>query len=408
MMKFLKNLWNNIATILTALMLAIIVWVSSVVSADPNVNAEFSNPIEVQIVGLADDQTLVGGYQDTVIVNLGAPQSKWDQLIGHSDYITATIDVTDLGSGEYILPIDIEVGLSPVRVISVNPPEVKVKVENVVSVEKAVHAVTIGELATGYQTDELSSEDLWANVSGPESIIANVDQVVAVIDISGLRETVDHEVTLRALDEDGLEISGLDITPATTIVTHEISQSGGYRDVSVTVDIINEPDSGYRLTYISVFPTTVTLFSTDPLLIANMPGFVRTEEIDLSGLTEDTSTRVLLVLPEGVSLESEQKTVLVQIGVSAIESSATIKVPIQVIGLISGLEAILPYDEIELLVSGPLPVLDTLTVEDILMVINLSGYSTGTYLVTPQIESIPDDLVIDTIIPAIEVTIQSN
>jgi len=408
MMRFLKGLWSNIATILTALVLAIIVWVSSVVSADPNVNAEFLNPIQVQIVGLADDQTIVGDIQDTVYVNLGAPQSIWNQLNVNSEYVTATVDVSNLGTGEYFLPIEIEVGLKPVRVISVNPSEVKVQVENIVSVEKAVHVVTVGELATGYQADELSHEDLWTNISGPESVVAKVDQVVAVIDISGLRETVNQEVTLRVLDEDGLEISGLEITPATTIVTQEISQSGGYRDKTVSLDLIGELEKGYKLTNIAVTPSLVTLFSSDPSIVASMPGYVRTEQIDISGLTEDMEIQVLLVLPEGVSLESEEKTVLVQIGVSAIESSATIEVPIEVIGLISGLEVVLPYEELDLLISGPLPVLETLTADDILLVINLTGYSAGTYLVTPQVESLPDDLIVDTIIPEIEVTIRSN
>jgi len=408
MMRFLKGLWSNIATILTALVLAIIVWVSSVVSADPNVNAEFLNPIQVQIVGLADDQTIVGDIQDTVYVNLGAPQSIWNQLNVNSEYVTATVDVSNLGTGEYFLTIEIEVGLKPVRVISVNPSEVKVQVENIVSVEKAVHVVTVGELATGYQADELSHEDLWTNISGPESVVAKVDQVVAVIDISGLRETVNQEVTLRVLDEDGLEISGLEITPATTIVTQEISQSGGYRDKTVSLDLIGELEKGYKLTNIAVTPSLVTLFSSDPSIVASMPGYVRTEQIDISGLTEDMEIQVLLVLPEGVSLESEEKTVLVQIGVSAIESSATIEVPIEVIGLISGLEVVLPYEELDLLISGPLPVLETLTADDILLVINLTGYSAGTYLVTPQVESLPDDLIVDTIIPEIEVTIRSN
>jgi YbbR domain-containing protein len=405
MMRFLKGLWSNIATILTALVLAIIVWVSSVVSADPNVNAEFLNPIQVQIVGLAEDQTIVGDIQDTVYVNLGAPQSIWNQLNVNSEYVTATVDVSDLGTGEYFLPVEIEVGLFPVRVISVNPSEVKIQVENIVSVEKAVHAVTVGELATGYQADELSHEDLWTNISGPESVVAKVDQVVAVIDISGLRETVNQEVTLRVLDEDGLEIRGLDITPATTTVTQEISQSGGYRDVTVSLDLVGKLETGYKLTNHAVTPSLVTLFSSDPSIVASMPGFVRTEEIDISGLTEDIEIQVLLVLPEGVSLESEEKTVLVQIGVSAIESSATIEVPINVIGLISGLEVILPYEEMELLISGPIPVLDTLIADDILLVLDLTGYSKGVYLVTPQVESLPDDLIVDTIIPEIEVTI---
>ncbi|MCK5347329.1 MAG: hypothetical protein KAR20_28160, partial [Candidatus Heimdallarchaeota archaeon] len=64
MMRFLRKLWSNISTIITAFIFAIIVWVSSVVSADPNINADYSHAIPVQVIGLADDKTLVGGFQE--------------------------------------------------------------------------------------------------------------------------------------------------------------------------------------------------------------------------------------------------------------------------------------------------------------------------------------------------------
>ena len=405
-MKFFQKLWNNISTIIIAFILAIIVWVSSVVSADPNVNAEYSEPIQIQIIGLAEDQTLVGAIQETVIVKLGAPQSIWDQMNGSSEYISATVDVSNLESGDYFLTVDIEVEHSPVRVISIFPAEIKIQVENIISVEKAVRAVTIGELATGFQADELSIDDLWANISGPEYLVNQVDQIVAVVDITGKRDTITQEVSLKILDKDGLEISGLEIIPSTTYVTQEISQPPGYRDVTVSLDLIGELEVGYKLTNHSVSPSLVTLYSSDPSIVANMPGFVRTEPIDLSGLTSDTELRALLVLPEGVSLESEEKTVLIQIGVSAIESSDTLKVPIQIVGLTSGLEAVLPYLDIDLLISGPIPILDILVPGDILLVIDLTDYEIGTYLVTPIVESLPESLVIDTNFSEIEVTIQ--
>ncbi len=406
-MQFIRKLWSNISTIMTAFAFAIIVWVSSVLSADPYVPTVYFEPIPLQIVGLADDQILVGDVQETVIVKLGAQESIWQQLNENGEVISATLDVSDLKAGEHFLSIDIDVNLSAVSVISVTPSDVRIYLENIVHIDKSIHAVTVGELATGFQADDLNLDALWVNISGPESAVERVDQVIAVLDISGKRDSVSQQASLQVLDSDGKEIEGLNLSPSTINISQEISQSPGYRDVAVTVDLIGNIEPGYKLTNISVSPTTVTLSYSDPQAVADMPGFVKTEVINLAGLTEDLEMRVLLVLPDGVSLESEEKTVLVQIGVAPIQSSDTFKIPIQIIGLTSGLEAILPYIDLDILISGPLPILETLLPDDILLVVDLTDYEIGAFLVTPKIESIPENLIIDTIISEVEIIIQS-
>ena len=52
--------------------------------------------------------------------------------------------------------------------------------------------------------------------------------------------------------------------------------------------------SGYRLTNISVFPPTVTVFSTNPSLVDRLPGFVETSPLDLTGVKDDIDIRLPL------------------------------------------------------------------------------------------------------------------
>ena len=406
-MKVLKNIWKNISTILISFLLAILVWVSAVVSEDPN-KTELMEPIQVEIVGLAENKLLVDGNDEEVVVELDAPQSIWDQINSNGDLVLAKVDVSGLSAGEYFLPIELVINTKPVREISLNPSEIKVVIENLVSEEKAVSVITVGELATGFQSDELNYNDLWANISGPESLVNQVDQIVAVLDISGKRETLSQEVTLQILDSEGKDISGLVIVPELTIVTQTISPSGGYKNVAVLLESIGEPAAGYRFTNISVTPDFVTLYSSDPVIYASIPGFVMTESIDITGLTENWDGRVLLNLLDGVYFQSEEKTVLVQIEVSPIQSSDILKVSIQSTGLLSELEVVLPYETIELLLSGPMPILDSISEEDFLLLIDLTDLGIGTHLVLPTVESYPDGLNIDTIIPEIEIIIQET
>jgi len=175
----------------------------------------------------------------------------------------------------------------------------------------------------------------------------------------------------------------------------------------VIVRVIYEgaPADGYRLTSITPTPQILTIFSSDAQLIRAMPGFVETEPIDLTGATDDIEQRVRVVLPDGVFIDGEQS-VLVLVGIAAIESSLTLNLPIEMIGLQPGLEAALSPETVDVIVAGPLPILDGLQPLDIRVVLDMAGLQAGVFNLAPRVEIIPVGLTVDTILPAtIEVTI---
>ena len=148
------------------------------------------------------------------------------------------------------------------------------------------------------------------------------------------------------------------MSPDTVTVTQPITLLGGYRYVIVRPVSVGQVASGYRLTNIFVSPVGIVVFSSDPELVNNLPGYVETQPIDLTGKTDDFETLVDLNLPEGVSVVGDPK-VLVQVSIAAIESSLSISLPVEVIGLAPGLEVISPAT-VDVILSGPVPVLNTL------------------------------------------------
>jgi YbbR domain-containing protein len=243
-------------------------------------------------------------------------------------------------------------------------------------------------------------------VYGPQSLVELVDEVRAVISIDGARETINSKVTLQPMDEDGQVISGVSLSPETITVTIQIVQAGGYRDVAVRVETIGTPLAGYRVTNISVSPPTVTLFSSDPQLVLDIPGFVSTLPLDLTGASDDIEVRLALDLPEGITMVGDEQSVQVQVGIAAIETSITLTVPIQIIGLGSGLEAEVSPTTVDVFLTGPLTVLEALNHEDIIVFVSLTDLGPGSYLVAPQVDVLPEKVVLEAINPdTIEVTI---
>jgi YbbR domain-containing protein len=263
-----------------------------------------------------------------------------------------------------------------------------------------------GEVAIGYQVGDISLEPVKVVVSGAQSQVQKVTRARVSIDLNRIREDFDQFIKVEALDDRGQPVSGVSVSPETVQVLLPVTQQGGYRDVAVKVTTLGRVASGYRLTDISVSPPVVTIYSEDPALVNSLPGVLETQPLDLQNVQEDIATRLKLSLPAGISVIGEQ-TVLVQAGVSPIESSVTISSQsIEIVGLDSNLNVQISPTSVDIILSGPLPLLETLTRQSVRVTVDLTGLSAGTYQLSPNIEVLIANVVVESILPnTVEVTL---
>lgn len=397
-------LWRNMSTFLLAFALAFAVWISAVVAADPNEERDFPTPLPLEVRGLDPNLILIGNLPTEVQVRLSAPASLWEQLA--SDSLVAYIDLNDVSGGEHVVPIQIESNLRPIRVVKVTPGELSIALEPRAVRELPVVARVIGEPALGFQISAISLSPIEATVVGPVSLMAEVAELQAVLDVTGARASISTVVIIQAVDSAGSVLSGLSIEPSQANMSLSVLQAGGYRDVAVKVETIGQPASGFRVTNISVSPPVVTLFSTDPEIVASLPGFVSTLPLDLTSLNENLQTRLALALPAGVIVVGEEQNVEVEIGIAPIETSVLLNLNVEVIGLANGYKAELSPQSVSVILSGPLSVLQNLGADDVRLFIDVSGLPVGTHLLEPQAEILPDGVQLLSITPtSIEVVI---
>lgn len=401
-----KALWRNRETLLLALLLALAVWVSAVFANDPNVDDLVSGDVTLDLIGLADNLVFLDAPPESVSVQLRAPQSVWQKISDNPDLVKATVNFTGVEAGSYTLPVNVTVQISPAQVLQVLPETVSVSLENEVVEDMRVDLVRVGDPAPGFQVDAFSLTPDTVSVSGPESRVGLVTQVVGTLSIAGVREDLTDQVTLVPMDENNRQISGVTISPNVSEVRMQISQIGGYRDVAVKVETTGQPLSGYRVTSVAVEPPTITLYSENEELIAGIQGFVSTLPVDLTGKTEDIEISLGLDLPSEVLRVGDEQTVLVKIGIAPIVTSLTMTVPISVANLAEGFRAELSPDTVDLIITGPEPAVQNLTIEDVIVFVSLDGYREGSYLVEPEYQVLLDQLNIDSINPdTIEVVI---
>ncbi len=396
----------NYRTFLWAFALAVSVWIAAVTGADPDETRLLPDPVAVEIIGQNPTLVINSDVPKEVEITLRAPASVWKVLDADPSLVRVILDLSGLSAGEHTSELQIQVDARPVQILSASPKSVSFSLEPLATETLPVGITLSGQAAIGYQTGELVIDPEKVVVAGAESQVQKVARTRVFVNLDGVRENVDRTVTVEVLDENGQPVDGITVSPESIHVTVPVSQQGGYRDVAVKVITVGRVASGYRLTDISVFPPVVTVFATNPDLVSNLPGVVETAPLDLQNVKEDINTRLTLKLPEGVSIVGDQ-TVLILAGVSAIERSITLAgEKVEIIGLGNGLTAVVSPLTVDVIVSGPLPLLDTITRQDVRITVDLTGLEPGTHQVTPNIEVLISDVVVESILPnTIEVVI---
>lgn len=396
----------NYKTFLWAFALAIAVWISAVTSADPDETRTLANPVPVEIIGQSSNLVLGSDVPDSVIVTLRAPSSVWNLIDTDPQLVKAILDISSLSAGEHTSEIQIQINARPVQIVSVAPKTVTFNLEPLTTQSFELDLSMVGEVAVGYQVGDVSLEPKEVSIAGAQSQVQKVKRVRVSVNLNGIRENFNQAVQVDVLDENGQAVDGLTVIPNEVDIFLPVTQQGGYRDVAVKINVIGRVASGYRLTDLSVFPQVVTVFSTNPDLVGNLPGVIETQSLDLQSAQDDINTRLSLILPEGVSVIGEQ-TVLVQAGVLPIEGSFTLANElIEIVGLGNGLKAEVSPISVDVILSGPLPLLDTLTRQSVRATVDLTGLTEGTYQIIPKVEVLISDIVVESILPnAVEVVI---
>ncbi|MEI7849415.1 MAG: CdaR family protein [Chloroflexota bacterium] len=398
--------FRNLRLLLIAVLLALSVWVSAVTSADPDEVHNYIHPVQLEIIGQDPSLVIVGSLPTQVTISLRAPHSIWTLLDSSDGQVRAILDLSGLQTGEHTINIQPQVKTQPVRVVSVSPESLKFKLEPLETVTLPIQLSLRGEPAIGYEAGTPKLDATQAIISGPESQIKQVERVQVDLSIAGVRQDIQTTQALRILDINGKVITGLTFLPENIQIALPITQQGGYRDIAVKVNVRGQQAGGYRVTNISVFPPVLTVYSKNPAFVNDLPGYVETEPLNLNGESQNVDTHLSLNLPSGVTIVGEQ-TVQVQVGIAAIEGSLSLNgIPVEITGLGPNLAVQISPGLVDVILTGPLPLLDKLTPGDIKFVVDLSGLTNGTHQATPQAIILIADIRVQSINPGtIEVSI---
>lgn len=402
----LRRLVRHLPSFLLAFALAIAVWVTAVSSSDPDVTQSFPTPISIDFIGQDPGLVMTGTVPQQVQLTLRAPRSVWNKFTSGEASVSAVADLTGLKAGTHTIKIQVQITAQPVLLVAVSPQTLNISLEQLVTQALPIELTLTGDPAIGYNVGDVVLTPTEATISGPESLVSQAKHIRVTLDLTNARQSIETTRPLSVQTESGSTVSGITLQPDSVKVAVPLAQQGGYRDLAVKVVTAGNPASGYSLNNVQSTPPIVTVYSENIPLIESLPGYVETMPLDLSGASSTIQTQLALNLPGGVALIGDQ-TVSVQVEIVPIEGSLRkYYQTVEVVGVGTGLKYQLSPVTVDVILTGPIPVLDSLTDEDIHIQLDLTGLIAGTYQLTPQVTVDKQGIIVQTILPGtVEVVI---
>ena len=391
---------KNLPSLVSAVALAVIVWVLGVTNTDPVEKRSYPRAVPIELFGLDPALVITSEVPEQITLTLSAPVSTWASELTPSDAVRAIADLSGLTAGEHSVPVNLQIDAQPVKVEGYSPDVIEIEIEEIYSESFKIDLVQPSSPAIGYEVGNPTLGKVTATVNGPASLVDQVIEIQAVLDISQAKENIDTDLALKAVDENGLTVSGVSISPEEVNVQMNVTQRGGYRNVTVKVVTIGQVESGYSLDGISLNPLVITVFSTDSELVNDLPGFIETQPLNLSDASKDMVVSLPLELPSGMTVVGES-TIRVSVSIAPIQGSQTLaNLPVEIIGLDPQLSAALSPDRVDIILSGPLPTLDELIPGNVRIFIDITDFEEGTYQMELSHEINIQSILVQSLLPA--------
>ena len=379
-----SRLLDQLGTITLAVVLALIVWLIAINEEDPLKQGEFTEPIPLMVQGLSGTLLpLEDLSRESVVATIRAPQSEWDDL--SAENFAAIVDLTDLKAGRHVVPVDLTIiDTSRIDLLDWSRREIRIELDTLITNTVPVNVEIMDTPAFGYEWQTPIIKPLTVTVRGPATQVQKVTLVDAPVFLRNAKSQVERLQALTPQDANKQFVGSVSAEPPTAQIVVPVRRFPDRKEVVVRPKLVGKPDNGYRLSAVTVAPSTVVLSGENDIL-NQVPGFVETESLSLEGVTGTQQKLLSLVLPIGAT-SVEGNRVTVTASVTPIEGGSTVEVAPLVQNLEEGFQATIALKTVDVILSGPLAQLDVLSEDDVRVILDLSGLLAGSHVVRPLVQ----------------------
>lgn len=304
MLKKIGNvLFRNLGLKIAALAAAVILWFVIVNINDPEITRNYSCAVTIENADALAEQGKTYEIVDgsTAYFNVRAKRSIMRNL-SESDF-RAIADMTNVQDYSTV-PINvIATRYSGQIEITKITKYLEITTEDLQSGQYIITAEQSGTPADGYTVGGLVVSPNVLKVSGPASVVSQIDKVVATINVDNLAADISDSVIPVLYDSKGnvIDKTRLELNLTSVIVRADLYS---IKEVGMTVEASGEPAEGYEVTEVLCEPEKVKVMGDTALLNTVSQITIPSEVLDVTDAEDDVSVTVDIsaYLPDGVTL----------------------------------------------------------------------------------------------------------
>lgn len=395
------KLKNNLGLKIVAIIFAVLLWWIVVNIDDPIDTKQYVVNVTVtntEVITNAGKSFQILDDTNSVTVTIKGRRKVLDEI--KSNYIVATADLREMQDSSVPIRLKVVGYEGDYEAATAYPQNMQVRVENTQKKTFPITAVSTGNPRDGYVVGTMTSSPQTVDISGPESMVAKINKVVAKVDVSEISTDTAIETELIYYDaaENRIDKSLLSSNCDKNGVTVSVD-IWHTKKVSLNFDTSGiKPASGYVFTGIEVEPQMLRVAGTTEYLNATTQLDIKAEELKKTKVdaNEEVIIDITKYLPEGIILaDSDGNHVVVRIIVEK-AGTKSILLPVGAIQIENAPEKFAlekgPEQEVELQFSGSKEALEKLTSGNITAKVDLKKFTeTGTYDVPVEITELPEE-----------------
>lgn len=391
-----KKITNNFGLKLLAAVCAFVLWIVVINIDNPVVVQTFTTSVTAENTEYLTEQNKyfeVLNGKNTVTFNVSGERSVLSEM-ENTDF-SATADMEKIEYSEDGI-CRVPVSITPTRytnkvTVTSKKLYLEVVLEDLGTCQKVITANTKGAVADGCALGDI--EVVGSNllkISGPSSIVSQIDSVTATINVEGVSADVTDSVVPVLYDSEGnvIDTTKLKMSLSTVAVSAKVLST---KDVALEFATVGDVAEGYVMTGIECPLETIRIKGESATLNTVNKISIPAEVLDVTDIEDDLTVTVDIssYLPADTSLvlASDAKievTVKVELMLSK-----TFDVPVKNL-LVTNLREgyLLEFDEdtVEVRVSGPDSVVSELTAKNITGTLDASGIGTGSHQLTVELD----------------------
>jgi len=391
---------------IAALLIAVLFWIAAAQNAAPRtVTRAFDGRVPVDRPDVPPAYVLRATLGDVGVTLRGPEPAVGKVAVGD---LRATVDLTGVDPSRaepQNAPVRVTVADASVSVVDVSPPTVALRFERIVSQPFGVQTKLANSPPQGSHAGDASVTPTQVHVTGPESNVSQIAAVLATVRFGDSANDITQTSPVVAVDAAGNPIDGLTIEPSVVIVSVPVLPTATTRTVPIVYVLRGTVAPGYAITSVATDPPAVTM-KGEPEILSALDR-LETAVVDVSGINATRTTRVAILLPQGVSL-LKVSDALVTVNVAPVSGSRVFQPAVQVSGLAANLVADSEPPSVTVTLAGAVPALNALGVADVLATVDASGKGPGTYVFDVSVRA-PSNATVQTVQPPrVTVTIRSR